>query len=224
MPRPRFDKLDPVVRARLLEAAALEFSSSSYADASLNRIIEQAGISKGSLYYYFDDKEDLFRAVLAYLSECSEGLFESVPSDLTAPNFWTKLEEFGNRGREVVHRHPWIVGFMRMLHSTIENPPPQGPLKQWCARLLKIRADIMLRGLELGVIRTDMPLELLLKLLSGVEMTMNQWIFSHWDELSVDQREGFGRQMLDVMRRIIQVQPAADHPADQAPAPRARRR
>ena len=210
MPRPRFDKLDPEVRARLLEAAAQEFSAASYESASLNRIIEQAGISKGSLYYYFDDKEDLFRAVLAYLSECSEGMFESVPGDLTAQNFWQRMEDFGERGRQVVRKHPWIVGFMGMFHETLGNPPAAGPLKDWCGRFLKLRSDLIKRGLELGVIRKDMPIELLLSLLGGVEATMHQWMFGHWKEFDDDQRHTFGTQMLDLMRRMLQVTSPGD--------------
>ena len=205
MPRPRFDKLDPEVRARLLEAAAQEFSLSSYASASLNRIIEVAGISKGSLYYYFDDKEDLFRAVLAYLSECSEGMFETVPADLTAQNFWEKMEGIGERGRQIVRKHPWISGFMRMFHDAIEHPPTEGPLTEWCQRFHNFRQDLLVRGLELGVLRSDLPMELMLSLLSGVEMIMHQWMFSHLDELTVDKRHDFGLQMLDLMRRMLQV-------------------
>lgn len=205
MPRPRFDKLDPEVRARLLEAAAREFSLASYENASLNRIIEQAGISKGSLYYYFDDKEDLFRAVLAYLSECSEGLFEAVPDDLTAQNFWERLEEFGTRGREAVRKYPWIVGFMRMFHGTIENPPADGPLREWCDRFRKLRSDIMMRGLQLGVIRTDIPLELLLTLVNGIETTMHQWLTKNWEQLSESQHHNFGSQLIDLVKRLVQV-------------------
>ena len=31
-----------------------------FENASLNRIIKKAGISKGAMYYYFDDKMDLY--------------------------------------------------------------------------------------------------------------------------------------------------------------------
>ena len=44
-------------------AALDEFAAHGFHDASLNRIIEAAGISKGSMYYYFDGKEDLFAHV-----------------------------------------------------------------------------------------------------------------------------------------------------------------
>ena len=64
MPRPRFDKLPPDKRGRILEAAALEFAAHGFDGASLNRIISTAGISKGAAYYYFDDKADLYATVV----------------------------------------------------------------------------------------------------------------------------------------------------------------
>jgi AcrR family transcriptional regulator len=44
--------------------AALEvFAAKGFADAKLDDIARRAGISKGTLYLYFETKEDLFRAV-----------------------------------------------------------------------------------------------------------------------------------------------------------------
>lgn len=54
-------------KAELLEAALLEFAENSYEDASLNRIIKNAGISKGTFYYHFADK----RALYLFLLEAS---------------------------------------------------------------------------------------------------------------------------------------------------------
>ena len=49
---------------RLYLAALEEFTSRSYDDASVNSIIERAGISKGSFYYRFDTKYDLYVELL----------------------------------------------------------------------------------------------------------------------------------------------------------------
>ena len=64
MARARFQKLSPEKQEAILAAAADEFAERGYGAASLNRIIERAGSSKGSLYYYFDDKADLLRTVV----------------------------------------------------------------------------------------------------------------------------------------------------------------
>ncbi len=51
-------------REALMEASLNEFSETSFDQASLNRIIKNAGVSKGSFYYHFQNKEDLYRHLL----------------------------------------------------------------------------------------------------------------------------------------------------------------
>ena len=48
----------------MLNAAEGVFSRRGYHDATLREIAEQAGVSKGALYYNFASKEDLFLALL----------------------------------------------------------------------------------------------------------------------------------------------------------------
>lgn len=53
-------------RPREICAAALEvFAERGFAAAKLDEIARRAGVSKGTLYLYFKDKEDIFRAVVA---------------------------------------------------------------------------------------------------------------------------------------------------------------
>ncbi len=59
-----FDKIDGDKKARILEAALVEFSSRGFNAANINVIAKNAGISIGSMYTYFKSKEDLFLTVL----------------------------------------------------------------------------------------------------------------------------------------------------------------
>ena len=94
VPRPRFAKLDPEKRRAILDAAMEEFASSGYERASYNRIIERAGVSKGAMYYYFDDKEDLFTTVVQQVMELAMGQFTEFPAFESATEFWNATREF----------------------------------------------------------------------------------------------------------------------------------
>lgn len=75
MVRPRFAKLSPQQQQAILGVALDEFAAHGFHGASLNRVIQAAGISKGSMYYYFDDKDDLY----AYVARTElAGLFVQV--------------------------------------------------------------------------------------------------------------------------------------------------
>ena len=64
MPEPRWQRRAED-RPREICAAALEvFADKGFAAARLDEIARRAGVSKGTLYLYFEDKEDLFRAVV----------------------------------------------------------------------------------------------------------------------------------------------------------------
>lgn len=64
MPSSTFMNLPPEKQEKLLEAATREFSSRPFNEASINQIIKEAGIPRGSFYMYFQDKEELFRYLL----------------------------------------------------------------------------------------------------------------------------------------------------------------
>jgi Transcriptional regulator len=60
MPKDTFNNLSQEKKKRIFEAAVREFSTRRFSEASINQIIKNAGIPKGSFYQYFTDKEDLY--------------------------------------------------------------------------------------------------------------------------------------------------------------------
>jgi len=60
-------------REALIAAARSLFADPGFADAALETIVRDAGVTRGALYHHFDDKQALFRAVLeAIESEVAE--------------------------------------------------------------------------------------------------------------------------------------------------------
>ena len=57
---------------RIIEAAAQVFARSGYSNASVASIARQADIGKGTVYEYFQSKEDLFFAVFEWFQKKTE--------------------------------------------------------------------------------------------------------------------------------------------------------
>lgn len=64
MSRPSRSATQAQTRARLLDAAERAFAAEGFGGASLDRIAEAAGFTRGAVYSNFADKADLFVAVL----------------------------------------------------------------------------------------------------------------------------------------------------------------
>ena len=60
MIHPTYERLAEEKKERILQAARAEFLRNPYEKTSINRILTDAEIPKGSFYQYFDDKADLF--------------------------------------------------------------------------------------------------------------------------------------------------------------------
>ena len=57
------------VKRLLLESGIALFAEKGYAATSVREIVERAGVTKPALYYYFESKEGMFRAILDWSSE-----------------------------------------------------------------------------------------------------------------------------------------------------------
>lgn len=180
MVRPRFAKLPAHQQQAIVQAALDEFAAHGFHDASLNRVIEAAGISKGSLYYYFDGKEDLF----AYVAET--GLGELIGQigplpDLGAGDadaFWSVLEDYYLRLSKTLLASPQLAALLRVWSASSKNPEFQqatGEMEQaslpWIAQALEV-------GHRVGAVRSDVPDALLMAAVLGMGEAMDFWLMS----------------------------------------------
>ncbi len=76
MPTERFYRLPEAKKQVIREAAIKEFARVPFDKASINQIIQNADISRGSFYTYFEDKQDVVRYIFEENSrrmrECCE--------------------------------------------------------------------------------------------------------------------------------------------------------
>ncbi|MGO4194063.1 TetR/AcrR family transcriptional regulator [Rhizobium sp. YAF28] len=63
--------------AEILDAAFEEFVDSGYVATRVEDIASRVGVTKGTVYVYFETKEQLFEAMIGHISEPLEGLLAS---------------------------------------------------------------------------------------------------------------------------------------------------
>lgn len=92
MPIERFLRLSEEKKAAILRASMDEFSRAPFDKVSINQIIKNAEISRGSFYTYFEDKMDLLRYIFQdtkqqYQDFCRKSLVEN------NGDFWKMVED-----------------------------------------------------------------------------------------------------------------------------------
>jgi AcrR family transcriptional regulator len=88
MPKETFLKLKSNKKQRFIEAAVQEFASHNYDQASINVIIKQLGIARGSVYQYFNDKLDLWLFLKEHCEQVKLSYIQSI-NRFEYPDFWS---------------------------------------------------------------------------------------------------------------------------------------
>ncbi len=204
MPRPRFARLDPHLQRRILETAAAEFSQHGFTHASLNHVIEALGLSKGVFYYYFDSKADLFTAVVDLVWQLLAPARRLDVSALDAATYWPRVEALLRENYALFGQYPWLVGLSRQLF----NPPRGTAIDPVMAEKLALghawMEALIRRGQEVGAVRGDLPIGLLLSVLAAADQAGDRWMLDHWQELPPGDREQLTARLFNLWRRLAQ--------------------
>jgi AcrR family transcriptional regulator len=179
MPFARFARMPVEKRERLLTVAAREFGLHGYEAASMNRILDEAGIGKSSAYYYFEDKADLFCAVVEY-SVDRLGLATPVADieALTAENFWAAFAAAHDQPLLHVREQPWLFATARAVERLTPESREREPLATLAARLMGGMSAIIQRGQQLGLIRMDLPADLLAAWFRAIDGASDDWLLA----------------------------------------------
>lgn len=130
----------------ILDAAGRVFSRIAYPEARLKDIAEEGGISQGSLYFHFGNKDDLARAVLTVQQERMHAvLADSVNS---AGSTYDQLRSLFRGLAKVIANDPLVQGGIRLSMQPVAElePDSRSPYLEW----VKIARDLIVKGIQDG--------------------------------------------------------------------------
>lgn len=119
-------------RQKIIESALKEFSSQGYGLSSINTICNEGNISKGVLYHYFSDKDEVY---LTCVKECFDELVDylrshGIPDDA---GLETQLEAYFDARLAFFQDCPQ---YQSLFSEALMSPP-----KQLAEAIYEIRAD-----------------------------------------------------------------------------------
>jgi AcrR family transcriptional regulator len=107
MPTSTWERLPTKRRDSVIAAAEAEFGAQGFSRGSLNVIAREAGVSKGSLFQYFDDKADLCAYLADIVSLRIRAHIEAKIADLPwNSDFFGALRRLGHVWVRYYARHP----------------------------------------------------------------------------------------------------------------------
>lgn len=112
MPKQTFLNLPDEKRQRIIECALDEFAERGYEKSSINRIVKEAGIAKGSFYQYFEDKFDLYEHIITVtISNPKMASFQIAQHDVQLESipFFTLIRAMFRRNLDAIGQDPRVM-------------------------------------------------------------------------------------------------------------------
>ena len=108
----KFEVLDESKKKHIINAAMTEFVRGGYEKASMNTVVEAAGISKGSLFYYFGNKKQLY---LYLFENCEELIIDNAHRHLDhkESDFLKRMEHVIRCNASLLKDYPLVYAFVK---------------------------------------------------------------------------------------------------------------
>ena len=165
------DSPEPKTRERLLETAIGMFAEKGYAGTSVRAIVEQAGVSKPVLYYYFQGKEGLFLSILEMAENLQKELLARVLA--SAGNVLERLLLLYRRIYAGIDENRSLY---KMIHGLIYGPPQGAPdydLTRYHRHMFDAIRNIYIAGIDGGKVKKIAADEVAYLVLSLIDVCLH---------------------------------------------------
>ena len=163
-------------KQQILEAAIAVFSRLGFHKARMDDIVEESGLSKGTLYWYFESKDDIIASIL-------ESLFEREFADMGPVlsgdgSVSDRLERFMDFTITDIKRMlsllPLAYEFYALAfrHSAVRQA-----IKRYLQRYVQLLEPVIQEGIEHGEFRPVQACDAVMALGALIEGTILLWVY-----------------------------------------------
>lgn len=157
-----------------------EFVQSGFEKASTNKIVKDAGISKGSLFNYFNSKKDLYLYLIDYAGQTIDIIYEQI--DYSETDLFKRIEKLGLAKLQIQQRVPQVFEFLGSLTKE-DSVLVKDDIKQTIDKIYGEGLEKMYENIDYSKFRDDIDIEKAIEILN--------WTMFGFGEKAISQLDSF---------------------------------
>ncbi|HDR4440409.1 TetR family transcriptional regulator [Bacillus thuringiensis serovar brasilensis] len=199
-------------RKEILETAERLFLTKGYTKTTVNDILKEVGIAKGTFYHYFKSKEEVMDEIIMRIIKEDVAKAKVIVSNPNIPvleKLFRVLMEQSPKSGDIKDK------MIEQFHQPNNAEMHQKSLVQSIIYLSPVLTEILEQGIEEGIFSTSYPQETIELLLSSAQVIFDEGLFQ-WKpeemmrrvkayikmmEVSVGAKEGSFNYMLEVLMK-----------------------
>jgi AcrR family transcriptional regulator len=158
-----------VTRDRLVDGAALTFYRLGYGIATTNDIVKEAGATRGAMYFHFQSKEELARAVIAKEHELATEAGARIRA-MDRPAFETMVLLCIDLAERLMTDPVVKAGIRLTTEVTNFDPPLRAPYEDWLQMFAAIAVEAISEGDFRDTVDPDVFARFLIPAYTGIQL------------------------------------------------------
>lgn len=177
IPKETFYNL-PEEKRQLIEKVAIrEFGALGYDKASVNTIVDQCQIAKGSFYQYFEDKKDLFLYLIARVNEKKLESISPVFQNPEKYDFFTLIRELFIAGLKFAADNPEVTLMGNWLFKNKGHPLYNEVVGIGLQNAQNVYTGLLKLAVSRNEIRDDIDLDFVSHTISSMNVSVMEYYF-----------------------------------------------
>ena len=167
-------KKDNEKRKRILDSAIKVFAKTGYSDARIQDVTEEAGVSHGTVYIYFKNKDALFMSIFQeILGELIQYISSEIQKEKNAED---KIRRIISMQLDIIEENPDLTKLI-----LIEFPRSGNFLNDSntnvLSRYIDLISDVLKQGIDEGIFSIEMRTEVTATMIyAGIQGIATRWI------------------------------------------------
>lgn len=184
-------------RSEILDAAERLFNTKGYERCTVNDILKEVNIAKGTFYYYFKSKEEVMDAMVSRYKDMAVTRAEAILSSNLKPEEKLMHAFLAMQLKDKVEDH-----MLDELHKTENSLLHQKTLNQMVTAMAPILAKIIDEGIEKESWSCEYPLEYMQIFLAASLTLTDEGIF----ELDHDSQMKIMAALISMLEKMLNVE------------------
>jgi AcrR family transcriptional regulator len=176
----KFEQLADSKQKSIIDASVYEFADKGFKNASVNKIVEKAGISKGSLFNYFKSKNLLFDHIYQIALREVKSYLAKVRDESENDDFFTRFSKIINSGVAFINKHPRLARIYFRLLNSDDSPHGKAIIQKLHSEAIRYLTDFVKTGIERKELRSELNPSTVAFLM---ESTLNRILQVHYLEI-----------------------------------------
>ena len=193
------NNLEESKRNKIINSGYTEFAEQGYKRSSLNKILQEAGVSKGFFYHYFRNKEEFHNYLIEYSITVVADKLQSEQL-IRESDFIQRLQNGAMYKIHISKKYPRMFDFLAIYYKSISH-------EEYLKIAERITGDltqrILTENIDYSLFKDDLPLDIYMKMVHKYVAQISYEIGERINIWSIEQIMNYYSSELDDLKKVV---------------------